>query len=419
LAGVPFTLSLALAFLLAFASIALAEEGAGASWVQRWLEQPTLTGNWFGLRDALGGWGITPTITYGTDLMANPIGGQRRGQAYASDFSVAVGLDLEKLAGITGLSAAVAGSWAAGTDLSDDIGNLFQVAQYFEGDKVRLASLYLRQTLFDGRLDLKAGRLATGDDFLTVPTGVNLVNEALSPILLAVQDNVPGVTAYPNSTWGGRLIARPVDAVSFAAAAYYSDPFLDQLTASGTEFAINPRAGYFVIGQASLRLNAGEGARGLPGRYRVGGYYDSNVYTSLANPARQERGNYGFFLLAEQMVTREGGPGTDRGLSLFGALVWAPLQRINPVPFFGSAGASYRGLFPSRGKDTAAFALYYGGFSRDLPGQTQEITLEWTYAIAVAPWLTVQPDMQYVIRPNGRAGIPNALVVGVQLVVTF
>ena len=82
-------------------------------------------------------------------------------------------------------------------------------------------------------------------------------------------------------------------------------------------------------------------------------------------------------------------------------------------------GASYRGLLRSRPRDTAAFALYYGGFSRDLPGQTQEVTLEWTYAIAVAPWLTVQPDVQYVIRPSGQAGIPNALVVGVQIAVSF
>ncbi len=71
------------------------------------------------------------------------------------------------------------------------------MAQYFEGNKVRLYTLFLRQTFFDGRLDLKAGRFATGDDFLTSPIGVSLVNEALNPVVFAVQANVPGVTAYP------------------------------------------------------------------------------------------------------------------------------------------------------------------------------------------------------------------------------
>jgi porin len=117
------------------------------------------------------------------------------------------------------------------------------------------------------------------------------------------------------------------------------------------------------------------------------------------------------------MVYREGGAGSDQGLSLFGAVIYAPQQRINPFPYFASAGASYRGLVPGRDKDTAGFALYYGGFSRHLPGQTYELVLEWTYAIAVARWLTVQPDLQYVINPGGRSSVGNAVVVGAQLAV--
>jgi porin len=408
-----------LGLLLALATPAWAEDDAGGSWVQRWLEQPTLTGNWFGLRSKLAEWGVTPTITYGTDLLANPVGGLRRGTAYASELTVEVDVDLAKLAGIKGLSAQVSGDWAAGTNLSDDVDNFFQVAQYFEGNRVRLYTLFLRQTFFDGRLDLKAGRFATGDDFLASPIGVSLVNDALNPVLFAIEANVPGVTAYPNATWGGRVIAQPVEALSLSAGAFYSNPFLNPLEANGTEFGISGKAGYFVIGEALFRLNGEAGTPGLPGRYRAGGYYDSNLYTSFTNSAQQQRGNYGFFLLGEQMVYREGAPGTDEGLSLFGAFIYAPLQRINTLPYFASVGATYRGLLPSRGKDTAAFAVYYGGFSRDLPGQTYELVLEWTYTIAVAPWLTVQPDVQYIVNPGGRSSTGNALVVGAQLLVQF
>jgi carbohydrate-selective porin OprB len=84
-----------------------------------------------------------------------------------------------------------------------------------------------------------------------------------------------------------------------------------------------------------------------------------------------------------------------------------------------SAGASYQGLVPGRDRDTAAFALYYGGFSRDLPGQTYELVLEWTYAIAIGRRLTVQPDVQYVIIPGGVSSVGNAVVLGVQLAIEF
>ena len=415
------TAALILVILFAIlSSLAEADSPSPSSWMESWIAQPQMTGNWFGARDALVGWGITAGIHYATDLMANAAGGLRRGQAYAGDFDVDILADLEKLAGVRGLTFGVSGSWGSGTNLSLDIGNIFNVTQAFEANNVvRLSNLYLQQSLLDGRLDVKAGRFATGADFLTAPANVSLVNDTINPFLNAVQTNVPSVTTPPNTTWGGRIAARPTEALSLSAGAFYSDPTLNQLTANGTEFGISGSAGYFVIGEAGYRVNSEEGAAGLPGRYRAGGYYDSNEYAYVDNPGRQRTGNYGFYLVGEQMVYREGGAGSDQGLSLFGALIYAPQQRINTLPWFASAGANYRGLVPGRDKDAAAFALYYGGFSRDLPGQTYELVFEWTYTIALAGWLTVQPDVQYVVNPKGRTSVGNAVVIGAQLAVEF
>jgi porin len=115
------------------------------------------------------------------------------------------------------------------------------------------------------------------------------------------------------------------------------------------------------------------------------------------------------------MVYRESETEGSQGLSLFGAFMYAPRERINSLPYFASAGMSYQGLLPGRDEDTAVFTLYYGGFSRVLPDQTYEMTLEWTYALNVAPWLSVHPDVQYIIQPSGRSSIGNALVIGGQL----
>jgi porin len=378
-----------------------------------------MAGNWLGTRDVLKGWGINPTVYYATDLQASVAGGLRRGEAYAGQLNVEIDANLEKLAGLSGLRFDVSGAWSSGTDLSLDIGNTFTVAQYFEGRQVRLANMYFEQSLFDGRLALKAGRFSTGSDFLTSPIDFSFVNEALNPILLAVQENVPGVTADPNVTWGGRVAVRPTPALSLSAGAFYSDPTLNQLTANGTEFGITSAAGYFVVGEVSYLVHAENNAPGLPGRYRLGGYYDSNQYVSLSNPGHQQTGNYGLYVMGEQMVFREGGPGSAQGLSLFGALIYTPTASINPLPWFGSAGASYRGLLPARDRDTAAFALYYGGFSRYLHGQTYELVLEWTYLIALGRRLTVQPDVQYVINPGGVSSVGNAVVLGAQVAIEF
>src|SRR5262245_7428146 len=401
------------------AAPASATDNVLGPFLQSLVDQPPLSGNWFGFRDMLAEWGVTSNIRYATDLQASVLGGRRTGKAYAGQFGAEFTVDMQKLAGLPGLRFDVSGDWGSGTNLSDDIGNFFTVAQFFEGQKLRLYNMYLEQSLFDGRLDLKVGRFSTGADFLTAPADVSLVNEALNPIVLAIQANVPGVTAEPNATWGGRVRIRPTESLSVSVGAFYSDPTLDQLTANGTEFGIDDRAGGFFIGEIAYQVNHAKGATGLPGRYRAGAYYDSNRYTFLRDPGREQRGNYGFYLLGEQMVFREGDAETDQGLSVFGAFIYAPRERINPLPYFASAGVSYRGLLPGREADTVSVALYYCGFSRDLSGQTYELVSEWTYAIAFSRRVALQPDIQYVVNPGGRAKVGNALVVGVQLWIEF
>ncbi len=42
-----------------------------------------------------------------------------------------------------------------------------------------------------------------------------------------------------------------------------------------------------------------------------------------------------------------------------------------------------------------------------------------TYRVQAKDWLSVQPDLQYVHRPDGNPAIPSALVVGVRLSVNL
>ena len=108
---------------------ASAAEERGGAWTDTWMEFRRPTTDWFGLRDTLAAWGITPSVRYATDLQANVLGGRRRGQAYAGELSVDVDLDLEKLLGLRGLSFHASSDWASGSNLSVDVGNVFTVAQ--------------------------------------------------------------------------------------------------------------------------------------------------------------------------------------------------------------------------------------------------------------------------------------------------
>ena len=51
--------------------------------------------------------------------------------------------------------------------------------------------------------------------------------------------------------------------------------------------------------------------------------------------------------------------------------------------------------------------------------QDYEAIAETDYNLQIAPWLSVRPNLQYVINPGGTGKIPNAFVIGLYTGVTF
>jgi carbohydrate-selective porin OprB len=47
------------------------------------------------------------------------------------------------------------------------------------------------------------------------------------------------------------------------------------------------------------------------------------------------------------------------------------------------------------------------------------MTLELTYGCTVRPGLLFQPSLQYLINPGGNKAVPNALAMGVNVVINF
>jgi len=376
-----------------------------------------MTGDWGGLRDNLVDSGITPTAAYVTDILGNPLGGIDQAIKYAGRLDIDINFNLEKLGDLKGLQFHVSGSWASGEDLSaDDIGNIFTVSQIFSGDTVRLAALYFEESLFADALNIRAGRIAAGDEFVTSPHFYNFVNSAINGNTSSISINVPSFTTFPVMTWGTRARAEPVESFYVMGGVYNSDPSLGLNSAHGVDFSFS--GDVFVIGEIGYMHNQEKGATGLPGNYKIGGYYDSEDFTDLSDPARDLTGNYGLYVLLDQMVYREGGQGSNQGLAPVMAFTFAPSDR-NTLPFYFYAGLVYHGLFPGRDSDVTAFGLAYGKFSDDLSGQDFEMVLEWTHEFVITPWLSVQPDVQYIIKPSGTSTIPNALVLGAELAINF
>lgn len=388
--------------------------GAGS-----WFTWDDATGDWGGARTRLEDAGITPELNFLIDWLANVDGGLSEGNAAAYQLYGSVTFDLEKLAKIPGLSFYLSAAQVGGDDLSAEyIGNIFDVSEAFTGDSTRLAQTYFLQSFAQDKFELAIGRLASGDDFAVIDSFGNYVSAAVNGNPASLSVNFPSFNAQPNAAWGLRATANFPGNVSWSAAAYNADPSVQDDDQHGVDFSFTPEDGVLALTEISLSTNQDSNAKGLPGQYILGLVYDSSDYPKLDDPDQSVSGNFGFYAIAEQMVYREGGPSSAQGLTAWAALTVNPDESINTLPVAVYAGLGYQGLFKSRNNDITSVGLFYGDFSDDLSGQSEEVVIELNHRFQISPSTYITPDVQYVINPNG-GGIPDSVVVGLEASIDF
>jgi porin len=394
-----------------------------------------LSGDWGGARTKLEQDGFKVTFQYWTNIAGNPVGGLDHGFTYTDSFNLSLDFDLEKLVKWNGGSFHVIFTNRDGSSLSKNyIGNIFTVQQiYGPTETYRLTAMTVEQSFAGGTWDVVAGRYPASD-FATSALYCVFMNNGFCGYPGGIAQNL-NMPYFPVPSWGGRVRWKPRADLQVQVGAMEVNPTLADT--HGFDWSTSGGTGTAIVGE--VWYVRGGGAPGLPGHYKLGGWYQTQTQASGgiqapppssldAGPAAFSRrlaaagtGKAGAYALVDQAVT-EGMPAgrgiaeVPAGVTLLGGVSWAQgPNTVNDVAAFGGAVAN--GLIACRPFDTQGFALTW--VNRTVPGQTYELVLEWNYGVHVTPWFTFQPDVQWVIRPGATGQIPNALVLGAQAVIDF
>jgi len=390
----------------------------------------TLSGDWNGARTRLLESGVNLRADYVSETFANVGGGLERGKAYAQQLRFGADFDMERIAGWSGGTFHLTLNDRRGMGLSSDyIGNRLPVQEVYGGLYTRLSEASYEQDLAGGRLNLRFGFFAMGNDLGGMALGCNLVNAAFCAHPLSMSGN-SGWYNYPNARWG-------------ASVRYKLRPEL--LVRSGV-FQDNPRLGVegnafhpFAAGTAGVLLpleveyapGSAPGSTALPGHYKLGAYYDT-----ASAPRQGGTGTvgqrHGVYLLADQTILRDG-PG--RGLAVFGQFTANPRASAQITRWHG-AGLVKTGTFAGRDADTVALGIAHaqvnprlrsahvaanpveGGYA-SLPAG--ESVVELSYGWQLRRWLGVRADVQYIVDTGafGYRPAQNALALGGQVKIAF
>jgi len=399
-------------------------------------EEKYMFGGWDGKREELEHKGVTFQGTFTCDILGNPVGGYEQGARYDHSMGWDVNFDLEKFAGMKGTQFHISGLWRAGQNLSSaTINNALVASSIYGHEQFRLYGLYLEQDLFEKKLNIRIGRLGTGDDFASSPLYWTYVSNAVdgNPISIPINLFFP---TYPTAVWGARAKVNYTKEFYSLTGIYNGDDRVQRDSAYGLDFSMRLKKGVAFAQEFCYAPNTAKEAEGLPGHYKAGIYYHGGTFrdlysdingnsAALTNLDRQKHiGNYNIYFHADQMVYREHGPGTDQGLIPLAAAAIGP-SNMNQFPFFIMGGLIYKGVVPGRDDDTTAFEVVYTKYSEDITHsefvdqQKYEMMLEFTHKVMITPWMFLQPDIQYIINPKGGNNLKDALVIGTRFGVTF
>lgn len=419
-----------------------------------WLEAEGMTANWFGARTALQDRGLDFFGGYNAEVWGNTRGGlaepQRDGAVYTGLLNFGFELDLEKSLDWTGGSMSTTWIWVHGRDASEDqVGNFLTISNIAGFNTLRMLELWFQQNVWDDKISLRVGQMAADSEFVISDYAGTFINAAFGwPAF--IYTNVPsGGPGYPMGTLGARLALNPVEWFTFQSVVYQGNVYDQNVNRHGFRWRLDGQNGFLFMNEAQVRWNHAEKEIGLPGQAKSGIWIQTGEMADTLHESTQS-GNYGLYFILDQMIFREdashcAAPAvkskgsskscetscdskkSSQGLGWFTRLAFTPEDR-NLVNFYFDTGLSYKGLIPGRDEDALGIAIAYAQLGdtksvamveegSDVVGS--EMVLEATYQFQVTPWCVLQPDVQYIINPNGTSDVGNALVIGARCSITF
>ena len=190
-----------------------------------WLDRPTLTGDWAGLRPKLEKAGIGLRAGFMTESAANPVGGQRQSARYTQEVDFGADLDLNRLVGDPSGHVQITFTDRVGRSLSADaIGNLFPVQQlYGAGQNFRIVELNYQQSLFADKLSFQLGWSPAGDYFASLPVFCDFQSGFICGHPSPMTTN-SGADNYPVGQWGARVRVNTTHELYAQAGIYQVNP---------------------------------------------------------------------------------------------------------------------------------------------------------------------------------------------------
>ena len=408
--------------------------------------------DFFGLRSQLGthGFAIEPHLI--VDDSQNFHGGLREGNSPRVRFDVPISLDMQKLFGLEGGTLFASYQVQHGGNASRSLtGDAQDINNSTDADnRSQWGQLWYEQKLLDGQLRFRVGKEDGNDDFDVLDNGAEFLNNSFSTaptlaLLPSFPENATAIQAFVEPHGRGPLLA---PASGGTGGFYFGTAVFDGSQARGVRTGeygpahfLNNENDLFLIAETGVRYRLFNGRTHLPGKLSFGGWWDTNTFARLSGSGTQ-KGNGGWYLTLDQILFKPphekpaaSGPRANNeteqeqeefpsALAATFSVNWAN-PTVNAVDGNLLLGLSYTGLLPGRDLDVLGLGGTIAQFADAARTRDPyELAVETFYRLRFTQWVSLKPDLQYIVHPGGAgvapaAAIRDALVGTLRLEVNF
>ena len=414
--------------------------------------------------------GIELNMIYTGDIIGNCVGGDKRGTAALGLLDCMLSADMDDLCNWPGASVFIDGIVSHGDDPGTYTGDSQGVSNIAADNTVKLYEFWLQQEFFDGNCYILAGLYDLNCEFDVNEFAGVFLNSSFGMGPDLSQSGVNGAPTYPNPApalrikwqfldnyYMGAVITDGIPGNSVDLSAFSVKLSSEEGALLCTELgyltnAERMRYSPLKYGRKQQRrkfLQAGHSGpqRGRRGRYRsetvppdidlpcrnycklaLGSWYYTAEFDGYAmiDDIKSYSRDWGAYLLGEKVLWST----SARAGQILGGFfrVGYANPKMNPVSHYCGCGLMFSGrshhsCYHQLGLAFAAAWLSENYHQTILTGGNEsdklELVVELVYRSQINKWMTVQPDVQYIVNPGYIPQNPDSIVLGLRFDVSI
>jgi porin len=360
---------------------------------------------------------LTLEVSYVADTFTSVVGGRRRGTRYIDNVDIIASADLDYVVGIPRTVATIHAFHNNGKSFSGSVVGDAQVISSIEAGYpvTRLHEAWVEHRGEQDRWSIKLGLYDINSEFDSLETSLLFIHSAHGMGTDISQSGRSGPSTFPSTSLALRGEVRVNDRLSVRAAILDGVPN-DPARPRRTLIRFGPREGALVIGEADAAFGS---MRVIAGGWRYSAASDNRYDSAVGAAIVRQSHSAGAYVRGEAQLSGTAERGM-RGFARFGVAD----GRANQFDRFASAGLVWRGLVRARPDDATGIAVAFasaGSASERLAQESigtadpGEVVFELTHRIKLTDWLSLQPDVQYIVHPGLDPDLKDAVAVGFRL----